>query len=357
MKKIVVFLLTITMLLSVFAGCASKTTTDTSSETTATPTEADTMESSEKSTDATSEPAKTSGWKIGVCTPNNAVPFFARLDAGLEDAAAEYGCTVEIQDANDDTATQINQVQTFIAQGVDLIILMPTQLESLIPVCKEANEVGIPIMTVNRQLTAEASADAVGVDLITYVGADDYEGGKKQGELLVKLIGTSGNVLLMQGTLGASSCVYRQKGLEDYLAENAPDINIVAMQPSNQEQAQAQTVMDNWLTMYGEGEIDAIVTQDPYSSIGCVDAMKAAGRMDLICKVITFDLPSEVLEAIRANEVYGTVVQAPYDQGILGLQTAAKYLTEGGDSIEDFTYTDLPLCYVDNVNEFDTPAW
>lgn len=356
MKKLVGLFLAVVMLLSVLAGCASETKTDAANDAAATPATS-TTDTAADSTETPAEPAKTSGWKIGVCTPNNAVPFFARLDAGLEDAAAELGCTVEVQDANDDTATQINQVQTFIAQGVDLIILMPTQLESLIPVCKEANEAGIPIMTVNRQLTSESSADAVGVDLVTYVGADDYEGGKKQGELLVKLIGTSCNVLLMQGTLGASSCVYRQKGLEDYLAENAPDIKIVAMQPSDQEQAQAQTVMDNWLTMYAEGEIDAIVTQDPYSSIGCVDAMKAAGRTDLICKIITFDLPSEVLDAIRANEVYGTVVQAPYDQGLLGMQTAVKYLTEGGDNIDDFTYTDLPLCYIDNVSEFDTPAW
>lgn len=296
-------------------------------------------------------------WVIGVCTPNNAVPFFARLDAGMEDKCEELNVDLRIEDANDDTATQINQVQTFIAQDVDLIILMPTQLEALIPVCMEANEADIPIMTVNRQLTAEESAADVGVDLITYVGADDYDGGQKQGELLVDLIGTSGKVLLMQGTLGASSCTYRQMGLEDYLKENAPDIEIVAMQPSDQEQSKAQTVMDNWLTLYGEGEIDAIITQDPYSGIGCVDSINAANRKELLGKIITFDLPEEVLEGVRAGDLYGTVVQAPYDQGVLGLETAVKYLTEGADDIEANTYTDLPLCYIDNVDEFDEPAW
>jgi len=294
MKKLIALLLSIAMLVLVFAGCtASKDQAAKDNDTAAAP------------ADASAEPADSSaaGWKIGVCTPNNAVPFFARLDAGIEDAAKELNCTIEIQDANDDTATQINQVQTFIAQKVDLIILMPTQLESLIPVCKEANEAGIPIMTVNRQLTAEASAKDVGVDLITYVGADDYEGGQKQGELLMELIGDSGKVLLMQGTLGASSCVYRQQGLEDYLAENAPNIEIVAMQPSDQDQSQAQTVMDNWLTMYAEGEIDAVITQDPYSSIGCIDSLKAANRTELLGKIITFDLPIEVLDGIRAGSL------------------------------------------------------
>lgn len=349
MKKSLSILLAVTMLLCMLAGCGTQDTPASSSSNSST----DQTQAPNTSDKSSSNPQ----WIIGVCTPNNAVPFFARLVAGMTDNLDALNCRIEVQDANDDTATQINQVQTFIAQKVDLIILMPTQLESLIPVCKEANEAGIPIMTVNRQLTAEASAADVGVDLITYVGADDYEGGQKQGELLVKLIGTSGKVLLMQGTLGASSCVYRQMGLEDYLAANAPDIEIVAMQPSDQEQAQAQTVMDNWLTLYAAGEIDAIVTQDPYSGVGCVDAIKAAGRSELLGKIITFDLPSEVLDAIRASDLYGTVVQAPYDQGVLGLQTAVKYLTEGGNDIEDFTYTDLPLAYIDNISEFDSPAW
>lgn len=348
MKKLLVVFLGITLLVCAFTSCSANAPQNSNSNSA----NNNTASSSVEENTNTAE-----GWTIGVCTPNNAVPFFSRLASGIEDAAAELNCQIEIQDAADDTATQINQVQTFIAQGVDLIILMPTQLESLIPVCQEANEAGIPIMTVNRQLTAEASAADVGVDLVCYVGADDYEGGMKQGELLVNLIGDSGKILLMQGTLGASSCVYRQAGLEDYLAENAPDIEIVAMQPSDQDQAKAQSVMDNWLTMYSEGEIDAIVTQDPYSSIGCVDSIKAANRNDFLGKIITFDMPIEVLDGIRAGELYGTVVQAPYDQGVLAAQTAVKYLTEGGDDIEEFVYTDLPLCYIDNVDEFDSPAW
>ena len=349
MKKLLIVFLGIALLVCSFAGCSSNDVENSNVS------NATVNVNSSSSAETNTDSAK--NWTIGVCTPNNAVPFFSRLSAGIEEAAADLNCEVEIQDAADDTATQINQVQTFIAQGVDLIILMPTQLESLIPACQEANKAGIPIMTVNRQLTAEASASDVGVDLVCYVGCDDYEGGMKQGELLVNLIGDSGKILLMQGTLGASSCVYRQSGLEDYLAENAPDIEIVAMQPSDQDQAKAQSVMDNWITMYAEGEIDAIVTQDPYSSIGCVDSLRAANRSDFLGKIITFDMPIEVLDGIRAGELYGTVVQAPYDQGVLAAQTAVKYLTEGGDDIEEFVYTDLPLCYIDNVDEFDSPAW
>ena len=57
-------------------------------------------------------------------TPNNAVPFFARLNAGMEETAEKYNITLKIQDANDDTNTQVNQVETFIQQGVDMIIMM-----------------------------------------------------------------------------------------------------------------------------------------------------------------------------------------------------------------------------------------
>ena len=89
-------------------------------------------------------------------------------------------------------------------------------------------------------------------------------------------------------------CTQRQAGLEDYLAENAPGIEIVDMQASNQDQTQAITVMQNFLTKYAEGEIDAVVAQDPYSAIGACDAIKDAGRTELYEKVIGFDYPEEV---------------------------------------------------------------
>lgn len=295
-------------------------------------------------------------FKVGVCSPNNKVPFFARLMQGMQDTAPQYNISLDIQDANDDTNTQINQVETFMAQGVDLLILMPTQLEALIPIAKSLNESGIPFMTTNRMLTAQPSAKDVGVDMITYVGCDDFQGGQKQGELLHKLLGDKGNFVLIQGTLGSSPQIMRQKGLEDYIAKNAPGLKMLAAQESKQDQARAIAVMENFLTRYAAGQIGAVVVQDPYSAVGACDAIVSAGRNELLAKVIAFDYPQECVDYIKAGKMYGTVIQAPYEQGTLSMKVAHEFLTKGRGGIAEKTWTELPIVYPENVDKFNA-AW
>ena len=216
---------------------------------------------------------ETETYKIGVCSPNNGVPFFSRLIAGMEDKAAELGgkYVLDIVDANDDTNTQINQVETFIAQEVDFIVMMPTQVEALIPVAQECNAAGIPFITINRTLTAGDIADT-GVDMITYVGADDYLGGQRLGELVEEMTGGEGNICFIQGTLGASFSELRQDGCEDYLAEHCPNVKIIDYQCSNQDQNTAMSIVDNWLVRYGPGEIDGIVGTSTWDAHGAADA-------------------------------------------------------------------------------------
>lgn len=295
-------------------------------------------------------------FRIGVCSPNNKVPFFARLVQGMQDVADKYGITLDVQDANDDTNTQINQVETFMARGVDLVIMMPTQLEALIPVAKQCNYNEIPFMTVNRLLTDKPSASDVGVDMITYVGCDDFQGGYKQGELLHQLLGDDGKFVLIQGTLGASSQIMRQRGLEKYIADKAPGLKMIAAQESKQDPARAIQVMENFLTRYPAGEIGAVVAQDPYSAISACDAIVSAGRNELLAKVIAFDYPQECVDYIKNGKLYGSVIQAPYDQGVLALEVAHQFLTKGREGIEEKTWTDLPIVYPEVVDKY-TAAW
>ena len=160
-----------------------------------------------------------------MATPNNAVPFFARLNAGMEETAEKYNITLKIQDANDDTNTQVNQVETFIQQGVDMIIMMPTQLESLIPAAKKVNDAGIPFMTVNRMLSAESAKD-VGVDMITYVGADDYSGGQKKRVLIARSLCEQAHLYIWDEPLNYIDLFSRIQ-IEDLLLDFQPTLLFV----------------------------------------------------------------------------------------------------------------------------------
>lgn len=294
--------------------------------------------------------------RVGVCMPDNKVPFFSRMQEGMENASKDLGLEFVFVDADNDTNTQMGQVSTFITQDVDMIIILATQLDALVPSAKEVNEANIPLMTVNRRLCSGTFEEA-GVDCITYVGADDYEAGQKQAQLLVDLLGDSGNVVLLQSNLGASMQILRQQGLEDYLAQNAPGIKIVDYQTSNQDQAVAMTVTENWLTRYAPGEIDAIVCQDPYPAIGVADVVTSFNRDELLGKIIAYDYPQVVLDYIKEGKLCGTVIQSPYEQGILAAETVAKYFTEGDTNIEENTYMDLPYVSVDTIEQYPDPAW
>ena len=348
MKKKISLILAIVLAGSLLAGCGSSRTENEG-------TQEDTAKETENTDSKENTVSEGDSFLIGVASPNNKVPYFSKLVEGMTDLQEELNVELDVQDAQDDTNTQINQIQTFIAEGCDLIIMMPVQLESLIPIAMECNEAEIPIMTVDRKLSASDPKDR-GVDLITHVGCDDVEGGRKQGELVHQLLGDEGSIALIQGTLGASSQVLRQQGLEEYLSENAPGIEIVAAQNSDQDQSQAITVTQNFLTRFAKGEIDAIVAQDPYSALGAVDAIKSASRDELLGTVIGYDLPSEVLDSIKAKDMYGSTLQAPYDMGALTLQVAYQCLTEGSEEIEANTYTEIPVVYIENAREYD-PAW
>lgn len=355
MKKKVCFIAAAVLLISTLIACGSENSEKERANAGESPT-AQTEDTIKETGDESTKTAKDKDqFLIGVASPNNKVPYFSKLVEGMTDLEGELNVKLDVQDAQDDANTQINQIQTFIAEGCDLIIMMPVQMESLIPVAVECNEAGIPIMTVDRKLS-NSDPSEVGVDLITHVGCDDIEGGRKQGELVHQLIGDTGSIVLIQGTLGASSQVLRQQGLEEYLKEEAPGIQIIAAQNSDQDQSKAITVMQNFLTRFGEGEIQAIVAQDPYSALGAVDAIKSASRDELLGTVIGYDLPSEVLDSIKAKDMYGSTLQAPYAMGELTLKVAYKCLTEGRDGIEALTYTEMPIVYIDNANDYE-PAW
>ncbi len=293
---------------------------------------------------------------IGVCIPDMTPPFFGRMADGFKDQAKKYNMKVEIVDAKNDAGTQTGQVENFITEQVDMVILLPVATEALIPAAKELNAAGIPFITDNRALVSEGTAADAGVDMVTYVGSDDYEGGRKQGELVVDMIGKEGKIAIITGVTGSSPQINRSAGLKDYFKEQGCNIEVVAEEDCNWDQTQAMTITENLLTKFAEGELNAIVNQDPYGTVGCANVIKDNGRDDLAGKVIGFDYPQEIYDGIKAGDIYGTVIQSPYDQAVLGVDVCNQYLTEGGDNIEENTFNELPTVTVDTW-EGTEPAW
>jgi ribose transport system substrate-binding protein len=288
-------------------------------------------------------------WYVGSTLPEFKHNFFAAQMQAILDAGKKYGFKVEVRDGENDPAKQNAIIDEFIVKKVDCILLCPIVKGALVSAVRKCNQAGIPVMILNRTL-------GEGADTIAYVGANDYTGGLVQGELVVDAIGKKGNIILLQGNLGASPQINREKGLEDYLA-SYPDIKIIHKYPCDFDRSKALSAMQDALLKYPKGQIDAVVSQDSEMCMTALQAIKAAGRTELLGKIVAFDYPSYVKENILNGNFMGTVLQDPYQQAMIGMDAVWLYLSgnEGHIPKPDF-FTPLPKVNKANAEGFP-PSW
>ena len=286
-------------------------------------------------------------FRVGSMIWNTTIPFYSGLIQGQQDAAAEFGIELLVRNGQGELAQEIAVIQQFIAQGVDLILVSPSDAQGIVPAIMQANQAGIPVIEVN-------STVADGPDTVTYVGADDFMFGQEQGRLVAEALGGEGRIALILGHLGVSAQILREDGLESVLADY-PGIEIVARQSASWDYATALAITQDFLTRFGPGQLDAIVSQGPEGVAGARYAHQQAGRDDVL--FIAGDYPSDVRDAIIAGYVHGTVNQDPYPQGFRAVEVAHLYLTGQTDAIiAPFDYLPLPLVTRENVETMDA-AW
>jgi ABC-type sugar transport system substrate-binding protein len=288
-----------------------------------------------------SDAAAPSSYRVGFMIWNTTVPFYSRLISTAEQTAGELGVDLDIRSGNGDLATQVSVVQQFVAEGVDMILISPSDPAGIVPAVRQANSAGIPVMAVNT--LADTST---GADIVTYVGVDDVDFGRKQGELLVQAIGEQGRVGYVLGALGTSAQLQRQQGLMEVLAQH-PGIEIVAEQTANWDNAQALGAIQDMLNRFGPGQLNAIVGQGPESVNGAREAV-ASGRTDV--KFVLGDYPADVRAAIRDGAVFGTVVQDPAPQGEQAIRHAVAWLKGDTASVpQPQAFIDMPVVTAENV--------
>ena len=288
-------------------------------------------------------------YKLGLMIWNASVPFYSNLIKGAQDTAKQEGVTVNIQSGNGDLATEISVVQQFIAQHVDAILIVPSDPKGIVPVIKQANKAGIPVLSVNNRADTTS-----GAELVTHVGVDDVVFGEKQGEFLAQSIGGKGNVAYIMGKLGTSAQLDRKKGFDEAL-KKYPDIKVVAAQSADWDNAKALAVTQDFLSRNPKGKLAAIVGQGPEGVNGANFAAQQ-GRTDV--KFILGDYPADVRNAIIKGTVYGTVDQDPTVQGVFGVKDAVQWLDSGKASGVPTPnhYLDLPVVTKENVDKFPA-AW
>ena len=247
MKKLISLLIAIVLLGSLLAGCASSNTI-----------------------------SKTSGEGKKTIVIGAAMPVFDdKWLSYLYDGINQYDkahkeVEVKMVDAKNDSGKQMSQVDTFITQGVDAIIINPVDTDAVEPMVDAANQANIPVVIVNRM-----PSEKVMKKIYAYVGSESLEAGTIQMKKVAELLGGKGDIGLMNGTLGQESVVKRTQGNKDVVKQN-PSMKIVREASADYQRSQGMTLMENWIQS-GQ-HFDAIVANNDEMAIGAIMALDEAGK-------------------------------------------------------------------------------
>lgn len=281
---------------------------------------------------------------IGAVLPMFGHPFFVAQRDGLEAEGRKLGVEVDVRDGQDDDQKQIVQVQALVNLGVDAIVLCPRDENALAVAVEAANRAKIPVITLNRRVK--------GGRVVTYVGADDADGGRAQGEELIKALGPSGGkILYLQGTPGSSPQISRNRGLHDVIDKH-PEIVVAADQFTDFQEDKAKAVMAGLVRRFRPGEIKAIVAQADELALPAAEVATAAGWSDVA--VIGFNGTRPAFDAVKAGTLRATILQDSADQGRKAVAAAVDHLA--GRPVPAEVLTPLPVITKENIGRF-TPSY
>ena len=321
-KRILAMLLASLMCLSL-AACANDTPADTGADA---PAEGD----------GGSEGG--ASYKIALLMSHQTNAFTNAVSAGARAKGEELGVEVEVFDGNQDQATQNSQLEQCLNQGYNGILVEPVTVDGIAPAVKEANEQGIPVMTVVQKMTQQDLA-------VAYRGGNDANAGRLQMEKAVEMLGGKGNIALLYGPMGSDGQLIRKEGYDAVLADN-PDVQVVFEETANWVTEEALSLVETWLST--GTEINAIVAQNDSMALGAQKAIEDAGKQDDIL-VFGVDAVDDAIAAIAAGRLDGTVSQDASGQGALGVETMVSYLN--GEEVEPEAFTEC--IWIDSSNVAD----
>jgi ribose transport system substrate-binding protein len=250
-------------------------------------------------------------------------PFFLDMKRGADEAAGRLGVELVVQAAERelDVEKQTQIIENLIQTGVQALCVTPSGSKEVASVLAKATRAGIPIVIADTRVDPAAAA-AANVKLGTFVGSDNYEGGRLAGQFLVQTSGGQAKVAILEGIPGHETGDSRLRGFRDAVA-GSPGITIVASQPANWERDQGFTVFQNMLQAHRD--IDALFAASDLMALGAIEAIATANRSGTI-RVIGFDALDDARAAIEAGRMAASVAQSPRDMGRLAVESAYKLI-------------------------------
>lgn len=253
--------------------------------------------------------------RVGVSLLTKQHVFYRDLEAGMRDAADRYDLELLVQSAEFDAKAQDSQVDDFLVQNLDALILCPADSSSVVGAVKKANKAGVPVFT------ADIAAD--GGEVVCHIASDNVMGGRLAGEYMAKAIGGEGEIIIIDHPT-VTSVQDRTRGFVDAISAY-PGIEIVDRPAAEGQRAIAYEKMQNMLQKHPD--LRGVFGINDDSALGALAAIRASrGHEDIV--IIGYDATPEARKEILAgSQLKADSVQYPKVMGEVAVQIVALYLS------------------------------
>jgi ribose transport system substrate-binding protein len=250
---------------------------------------------------------------IGISLLTKEHVFYRDLEKAMRDAAAAHRFHLIINSGDWDLARHQAQIENFIVQKVDAIIVCPVDSKGIAPAIQKANAAGIPVFT--------ADIKAEGGKIVSQIASDNVAGGRLAAQYLARLLNGKGEVAIIDQPV-TQSVIDRVSGFLEEIAKY-PEIRVVARPNGDGVRDKAMKAAEDLLQ--GFPRLAGIFGINDDSALGALAAVEAAGRKEIL--IVGYDGIPEARQAIlRGSPLKADVVQYPLEIGRITIETIAKHL-------------------------------
>jgi len=253
-----------------------------------------------------------------------------------EGYTASEGIAFMYADGKNDINTQIGQVEDFINNGCNAIVIVPINTDATQQITDTCEAAGVKLIAVNRKPTSAVTS---------YVGSESIVSGRLEMEYLAEKMGGKGKVAILVGQAGQEAAVDRTQGFKEVI-EKYPDIEIVAEEYGNWQRDKGMQIVETWIQ--GGIEFDAIASNNDEMAIGAILALRDAGKTDVLVGGI--DATVDGLEYLKDNSLAVTVFQNAKGQGSESINVAVK--AAKGGAVEEINWIDYELVPPEKYDEY-----
>ena len=287
---------------------------------------------------------------IAVIPKGTSHEFWKSIHAGSIKAQRELstnGVEVEViwkgPLREDDREQQIQVVEGFASQGVNGIVLAPLDNHALARPVEEAKSAGVPTVIIDSALESNA--------IVSFVATDNRKGGVLGADRLGELLGGKGKVILLRYAEGSASTEEREAGFLQEMKQKFPNIEIIsADQHAGATRDTAKTASENLLNRFGD-QVQGIFCPNESTTAGMLSALQDIGKAGKVM-FVGFDTSQMFIDAMRAKQLHGIVVQNPFNMGYLGVRTIVESLQ--GKPVQKRIDTGVTMVTPENLDAKDT---